>query len=41
MSKITYLIQRAAKMDWQRMWETTALLTEKSGKSRVWLLQDI
>ncbi len=41
MSKITYLIQRAAKMDWQRMWETTALLTEKSGKSRVWLLQDM
>lgn len=41
MSRITYLMQRAAKMDWQKMWETTALLTEKSGKSRPWLLQDM
>ena len=41
MSRLTYMLNRAVKMDWARMWETTALLRERSGKSRIWLLQDM
>lgn len=41
MSRLAYFFKRLVKMDWKRMWETTALLKEKSGKSRVWLLQDM
>ena len=38
MSKISFVIKRALRMDWKRMWETAGMLTEKSGKSRLWLL---
>lgn len=41
MSRISYLIKRALKMDWKAMWKTTALLKERSGKSRIWLLADM
>ena len=41
MSRITFLIKRALKMDWKAMWKTTALLKQRSGKSRLWLLCDM
>ena len=41
MSRITFLIKRALKMDWKAMWATTALLRQRSGKSRLWLLCDM
>lgn len=41
MSRVTYLVKRALKMDWKAMWKTTALLKERSGKSRMWLLTDM
>ena len=41
MSRITFLIKRALKMDWKAMWATTALLKQRSGKSRPWLLCDM
>ena len=41
MSRLGYFFKRAMKMDWQRMWETTALLKERSGKSRAWLMRDM
>ena len=41
MSKISFVIKRALRMDWKRMWETAGMLTEKSGKSRLWLLCDM
>ncbi len=41
MSRVTYLIKRALKMDWKAMWKTTGLLKERSGKSRLWLLTDM
>lgn len=41
MSRIAFFVKRLVKMDWHRMWETAALLSERSGKSRVWLLFDM
>ena len=41
MSRIGYFFKRLVRMDWKRMWETTALLKERSGKSRPWLLCDM
>ena len=41
MGKIGYFFKRLVRMDWKRMWETTALLKERSGKSRIWLLADM
>ena len=41
MSRVSYLIKRALKMDWKAMWKTTGLLKERSGKSRFWLLADM
>ena len=41
MSRLTYMVKRALKMDWKAMWKTTALLKERSGKSRIWLLCDM
>lgn len=41
MSRLSYFAKRVVKMDWKRMWETTALLKERSGKSRIWLLCDM
>ncbi len=41
MSRLSYFFKRLVKMDWKRMWETTALLKERSGKPRIWLLCDM
>ena len=41
MSRLTYMVKRALKMDWKRMWQTAGMLQEKSGKSRAWLLADM
>ena len=41
MANIGFLVKRAAQMDWKAMWKTTALLKERSGKSRPWLLKDM
>ena len=41
MSRLTYMVKRALKMDWKRMWQTAIMLHEKTGKSRAWLLTDM
>lgn len=41
MSRLSYFCKRLVKMDWKAMWKTSALLHERSGKSRVWLLCDM
>lgn len=41
MSRIAYFFKRLFKMDWKKMWATTKVLKERSGKSRVWLLCDM
>lgn len=41
MSRLSYFFKRLVKMDWKAMWTTTGLLKERSGKSRLWLLQDM
>ena len=41
MSRLSYAAKRALKMDWKRMAQTAAMLHEKTGKSRVWLLTDM
>ncbi len=41
MSRLSYFFKRLVKMDWKAMWKTTALLKERSGKSRLWLLADM
>ncbi|MEG1891782.1 MAG: sugar-transfer associated ATP-grasp domain-containing protein [Clostridia bacterium] len=41
MSKLVFFFKRLVRMDWKAMWKTTALLKERSGKSRMWLLCDM
>ncbi|MCQ2453216.1 MAG: hypothetical protein MJ136_01345 [Clostridia bacterium] len=41
MSRLTYAVKRAMKMDWHKMRKTAAQLHEKTGKSRSWLMQDM
>ncbi len=41
MGKLIFFWKRLMKMDWKAMWKTTALLRERSGKSRIWLLWDM
>ncbi len=41
MSRIAFFVKRLVKMDWKRMWDTTKILKERSGKSRAWLLFDM
>ncbi len=41
MSRIGFLLKRAARMDYRKMWATTDFLKERSGKSRPWLMQDM
>ena len=41
MSKLSYAAKRALKMDWGRMLETASMLHKKTGKSKMWLLQDM
>ena len=41
MGKLSFFFKRLVRMDWRAMWKTTALLRERSGKSRLWLLLDM
>jgi len=41
MSRLSFFFKRLVRMDWGKMWQTTAVLKERSGKSRAWLLQDM
>ncbi len=41
MSKIGFMLKRLVKMDYKRMWSVTAILKERSGKSRLWLMSDM
>jgi len=41
MSRLSYFFKRLVKMDWKAMWKTTAILKERSGKNRIWLLCDM
>ena len=41
MSKLSFFFKRLVRMDWKAMWQTTGLLRERSGKSRMWLLCDM
>ena len=41
MSRIGFFLKRLVRMDFKKMWETTGVLKERSGKSRLWLLTDM
>ncbi len=41
MGRILFFVKRLGKMDWGKMWQTTKVLQQRSGKSRLWLLQDM
>ncbi len=41
MGKLSFFFKRLVKMDWGAMWKTTAILKQRSGKSRLWLLCDM
>ena len=41
MNRLSYLVKRAAKMDYRAMLRTANMLHKKTGKSRVWLMADM
>ena len=41
MGKISFFFKRLVRMDFGKMWKTTAFLKQRSGKSRLWLLCDM
>ena len=41
MNRLSYLVKRAAKMDYSAMLRTANMLHEKTGKSRLWLMADM
>ena len=41
MSRLSFFFKRLVRMDWKAMWQTTGLLKERSGRSRIWLLCDM
>ena len=41
MSRLQYFGNRLMKIDRKAMWKTTGILKKKSGKSRIWLMQDM
>ncbi|MBQ4436712.1 MAG: hypothetical protein II879_11550 [Clostridia bacterium] len=41
MSRISFFFKRLVRMDWHKMWKMTAVIQERSGKSRLWLLADM
>ncbi|HNW86219.1 MAG TPA: sugar-transfer associated ATP-grasp domain-containing protein [Candidatus Limiplasma sp.] len=41
MGKLTFFFKRLVRMDFHKMWITTAFLKERSGKCRLWLLCDM
>ena len=41
MGKLGFFFKRLVSMDFHKMWQTTAFLKQRSGKSRLWLLCDM
>ncbi len=41
MSRLSYMLRRAAKMDYRAMLKTANMLHAKTGKSRLWLMADM
>ena len=41
MGRLSYMMKRAAKMDYGAMLKTANMLHKKTGKSRIWLLSDM
>ena len=41
MNRLAFFFKRLLRMDFKAMWNTTAILKERSGKSRLWLLWDM
>ena len=41
MSRLSYFVKRAVRIDWKRMRETTKTLEKRSGKSHAWLMRDM
>lgn len=41
MNRLAFFFKRLVRMDFAKMWKTTAFLRERSGKSRLWLLCDM
>ncbi len=41
MGRLSFFFKRLVRMDFKAMWKTTALLKERSGKGRLWLLFDM
>ena len=41
MSRLGFFLKRAVRIDWKRMWQTTGIVRERSGRSRAWLMQDM
>ena len=41
MSRLSYMMKRAMKMDYRAMLKTANMLHKKTGKSRIWLIQDM
>ena len=41
MSRLSYMLKRAAKMDYGAMLSTANMLHKKTGKSRLWLMADM
>ncbi len=41
MSRLSFFFKRLVRMDFRKMWKTTAFLKKRSGKSRIWLLCDM
>jgi hypothetical protein len=41
MSRLSFFFKRLVRMDFKAMWKTAALLKERSGKGKVWLLFDM
>ena len=41
MSRLSFFFKRLVRMDWHKMWKTTAILKKRSGHSRLWLLMDM
>ena len=41
MSRLGFFFKRLVRLDWKRMWATTKMIRERSGKGRVPLLIDM
>ena len=41
MSRMSFFWKRLLRMDRKAMWKTTAILKQRSGKSRFWLMKDM